>query len=52
MLNKDGNIIEVPHGKKKVLCRLMLPVFDFEMVHTIRKNENTAMLKNSLTYCN
>jgi len=39
ILNKDGNIIEIPHSKKKKLIMQVytLPVFDFEMVHTIRQ---------------
>jgi hypothetical protein len=38
--NKDGNIIEISHGQKKIMQAYTLPVFDFEMVHTIRRNEN------------
>jgi hypothetical protein len=39
-LNKDGDI-EISHSKKKLIMQAyMLPLFDFEMVHIIRKNEN------------
>ena len=38
--NKDGNVIEISRGKNLITQAYTIPVFDFEMDHTISKNEN------------